>query len=359
MPDILLFGATGYTGRLTAHALARRNASFAVAGRDATKLEALGEEVGAADARVARAGDIDSLTRALEDVRVLLTCVGPFVQLGETAIEAALRAQVNYVDSTGEGPFIERLIGEYDERARAAGVVVAPALAFDEVPIDVAATLACEGLTRPDLWLTYATGATGSSGTLRSAFGIATSDGPCIENGRRRRMGAGAEERWAPMPPPLGPRRAATLPLAEAHLAPLHLELDSLKTYVTTGATTRAAMRFALPALRVARRLPLTDVVLERLLPSGKGPNEQQRARSRFTLLAEARSGNDWRNVALQGNDVYGLSAELLAAGALRLAKDDDEVRRGVVAPVEVGGLEFWQSELSDRGVSIRTFQPA
>src|SRR5918992_1523075 len=156
MPDVLLFGATGYTGRLTAGALARRGASFVVAGRNREKLEQLATSTGAADARVAEAGDVDALVHALRDVRVLITCVGPFMKMGDTAVEAALRAGVHYVDSTGEGPFIRRLIDERHDDAVRAGIAMAPAMGFDEVPGDVVSSLAVHGMDRPELALTYA-----------------------------------------------------------------------------------------------------------------------------------------------------------------------------------------------------------
>src|SRR5687767_5757329 len=107
MPDVSLFGATGFTGRLTAQALARRGVSFAIAGRDREKLERLADEFEPRpDVRVAAVGDVHALAAALEDVKVLITCVGPFTELGDTAVEAALRARVHYIDSTGEGTFI-------------------------------------------------------------------------------------------------------------------------------------------------------------------------------------------------------------------------------------------------------------
>ena len=62
MPDILLFGATGYTGQLTAHALARRGADFAIAGRSRDKLEALASVTGNPDVRIAGVGDVDALS---------------------------------------------------------------------------------------------------------------------------------------------------------------------------------------------------------------------------------------------------------------------------------------------------------
>src|SRR5687768_14060438 len=117
MPDVLLFGATGYTGSLTAESLGRRGADFVVAGRSRDKLVALAERTGASDVRVAAVGDLDALTAALSDVKALITCVGPFQQLGDTAAEAAIRAGVHYVDSTGESSFIDRLVRSYGQRA--------------------------------------------------------------------------------------------------------------------------------------------------------------------------------------------------------------------------------------------------
>ncbi|MEA2460537.1 MAG: hypothetical protein QOH90_714, partial [Actinomycetota bacterium] len=204
MPEVLLFGATGYTGRLTARALSRRGVSFAIAGRNRSKLEALAATVGDPQIRIAEAGDTPGLVKALEGCRVLITCVGPFVEMGDTAVEAALEAGVNYIDSTGEGTFIAKLI-ERDSDARSAGIAMAPAMGFDEVPGDVAATLACDGMPNAELDVTYAVPRTASLGTIRSTLGIILSEGPWLEDGRTRMISAGEETRWAPMPPPLGP----------------------------------------------------------------------------------------------------------------------------------------------------------
>src|SRR5688572_29076595 len=204
MPDILLFGATGYTGRLTAEALARKGASFAIAGRNKSKLYALADETDGPEVRVASVGDVDSLVAALDGVKVMITCVGPFMELGDTAVEAALRAGVHYIDSTGEGTFVSRLI-ERDAEAREAGIVMAPCMGFDEVPADVAATLATEGMDKADLIVTLAVPQIASRGTIRSALGIIAEPGQWVRHGQSIKIRAGQERRWAPMPPPLGP----------------------------------------------------------------------------------------------------------------------------------------------------------
>jgi short subunit dehydrogenase-like uncharacterized protein len=358
MPDVLLFGATGYTGRLTAHSLASRGISFAIAGRNRGKLETLAEETGWPEVRLADVGDVDSLADALGDVKVLITTVGPFVELGETAVQAAIKARVHYVDSTGEGLFIQGLIDEYDGAARSAGIAIAPAMGFDEVPADVAATLAAEDLERPDVVLTYAIPRSGSAGTLRSVPGIIMSSAPWMENGKTRSIRAGEEERWAPMPPPLGPKLSMSFPLAESRLGPLHLDLSGFRTFVTTGPLQRNLARFTVPMLSRAMKLPMADGVLSIILPSGnEGPDDEARAASKWTILAEARSGREWRNVTLQGTDPYGLTAEFLTTAAVTMAAEGYD-RSGVMAPAQAVDIDVWRKELDQHSVDIEVYEP-
>jgi short subunit dehydrogenase-like uncharacterized protein len=356
MPEVLLFGATGYTGRLTAHALARRGADFAISGRDRTKLERLGAETGDPEIRVAAAGDVDALTDALSDVKVLITCVGPFVELGATAVEAALRAGVHYIDSTGEGAFIADLIATKSGTAAEAGIAMAPAMGFDEVPADFAATRATEGFDESDLTLTYALPTAGSRGTIRSALGIAGSKGQWIRGGMPVSIRVGEHQRWAPLPPPLGPRSSISFPLAEGHLAPLHLNLNSLEIYLSAGNAQRVALRTFGPVLGVFGSAPVKAVVnrLVEFLP--EGPNEEQRRRGRWTILAEARSGADWRNVVVTGTDVYGLTAEFLSAGALKIAREGPE-QTGVVSPVQAMGIEMLEKLFPEVGINVEVFE--
>jgi short subunit dehydrogenase-like uncharacterized protein len=358
MADIVLFGATGFTGRLTAHALAARGASFAIAGRNMAKLEALAEATGAPTTHVAEVGDIDALVRALDGARVVISCVGPFVKLGRTAAEAALRAHCHYIDSTGEGQFIQQLISEFDNRARSVGIAMAPALGFDEVPSDVAGTLASREMEKAELVLTYALPRSASTGTLKSALGIMTGTGQWIGDGRPRTVRAGQESRWAPMPPPLGPRESIAAPLASGYVLPLHLDLEALKIYTTVGRPLRLASRFAWPLARLFRAVPfgedLIDLAIDRL---PEGPDDNAR-NARWTVLAEARQNERWRNVVLTGRDVYGLTAELLAGGALVMAREDYSAS-GVLAPVMAVGLDRLVDLLRDQGVTIQTYEPA
>ncbi|MEA2460434.1 MAG: hypothetical protein QOH90_611, partial [Actinomycetota bacterium] len=193
--------------------------------------------------------------------------------------------------------------------------------------------------------------------TIRSTLGIILSEGPWLEDGRTRMISAGEETRWAPMPPPLGPKRAVSFPLALGHLAPRHLELRALRLYATAGAVEAGGMRFGMPFLRWAFDSPVRPWIDKIVDRAPEGPTEDQRERSRWTILAEARSGSEWRNVTLQGTDYYGLTAETLTAAAIQMSADGYDVS-GVVAPVEATGLNVLLDELSKHGVSIETYAP-
>ena len=356
MPEVVLFGATGYTGRLTAQALAARGVEFKIVGRNRAKLEQLGRATGNPEIAVAEVGDVDALARAVDDARVLVTCVGPFVELGDTAVEAALRAGCHYIDSTGEQEFIARLVERYGDRARSAGIALAPALGFDEVPADVAITIACEGMREPDSVVTYAVPSTGSVGTIKSGFGILMTEGSRVEGGRFTTMRAGDKTRWAPMPPPLGVRLSTAFPFAIARLAPLHIDFNSFETFATVGRPQYFALKLGRAPLRAvfgnawARRL--ADEVMGRL-PEGPGAAARLKP---WTVLVEARSGQRWRNVVVMGRDVYGASAALLAAGAEALLREDfDET--GVVSPVQAVGLDRLEKEMIELSVTIETYE--
>ena len=358
MPDVLLFGATGYTGRLVAEALFRRGADFSIAGRNRDELARVASACGGAEVRVADAEDVGSLVAALRGCRVLITTVGPFSQLGETAVEAALRAGVHYVDSCGEGLFIEILIDRYSERARRNGLVLAPAMGFDEVVAEVAATIAAESLAPADLILTYAAPAGASPGTIRSLPGILAGSAAFIEQSRVVKVSCAERKRWSPLPPPVGPKLALSAALAELPLAPRHLELASLETYLAVERPQAALLPWVLPPLRrVAGTAPLQRALGDAAVKLAPKPGRESARRS-WTVLAEARRGPEWRNVALRGSDVYGTTVELLAAAAIALASEPLEVS-GMLTPIEAFGTNFLKQQLINLDVSVDVYQQA
>ena len=134
---IAVYGATGYTGRLVAAELRRRELPFVLCGRDPDKLRPLAAALGSPEVRTAAVGDRDALRHAFGDCAAVINCAGPFTVLGEPVVRAAVETGTHYVDTAGEQPFIKLVADRYDEAARAAEVAVIPAMGFDYVPGDL------------------------------------------------------------------------------------------------------------------------------------------------------------------------------------------------------------------------------
>lgn len=147
---MVVFGASGVTGRRVAVYLAERaaevGASWAVAGRDAGKLGRVLAEVGvtAPETIVADVDDPASLAAMAARTRVVLDLAGPYTLYGEPVIEACVTGGAHYVDLTGEMPFMRRTIDSFDERAQAAGVKIVSTCGFEALPPDIAVLLAAE-----------------------------------------------------------------------------------------------------------------------------------------------------------------------------------------------------------------------
>jgi len=147
---LVVFGVTGIAGRNVAAYLGERaaetGASWAVAGRDAAKVERVLGEVGVAtpETIVADTADPDSLAAMASRARVVLDLVGPYTLHGTPVIEACLAAGAHYADLTGEMAFVRRTIDAFHERAAAAKLKVVQVSGFEALPPDLAVLLAAE-----------------------------------------------------------------------------------------------------------------------------------------------------------------------------------------------------------------------
>lgn len=148
--DVVVFGATSVTGRRVAAYLAERaeevGAGWAAAGRDRAKVERVLAEVGvsAPEVVVAEVDDPDSLARMAARSRVVLNLVGPYTRYGQPVIQACVAEGTDYVDLSGEIPFIHRMIEAFDVPARDGGAKVVQVCGFEALPPDLATRLAAE-----------------------------------------------------------------------------------------------------------------------------------------------------------------------------------------------------------------------
>ncbi len=153
--DVVLFGATGYTGRQATVALLHRAATlplrWAVAGRSSAKLGALLTAMVPASAAqpgvlIADAGDMESLHALASQARVLVNLAGPYAPTGEAVVQACIANRTHYLDLSGETFWVRQLIARHHQAATAAGVKVIPMCGYEALPFDLTTRWAAEQL---------------------------------------------------------------------------------------------------------------------------------------------------------------------------------------------------------------------
>jgi short subunit dehydrogenase-like uncharacterized protein len=354
----VLFGATGYTGRLTAEALAAAGARPVLAGRDRAGLRALAARLGGLPVAEADSSRPDSVRALVGAGDVLVSTVGPFLTRGEPAVRAAVEAGATYLDSTGEPPFLRRVFEEFGPRAEGRCALV-PAFGYDFVPGNLAGALAlaeAPAATRVSVGY-FATGPGGfSSGTLASGAGLLLEPAFAFRDGRLRRERTARRVRSFPIGGRdwLGVSYGGSEHYALPRIAPGLREVEVYLGWF--GRRSRAVGAFSavgaplarLPGARALARAAAGPLARR----TGQGPDEAAR-RGRGSLVvavAEDPEGRELAQVRLRGPDPYTLTARLLAWGAVRAA-GGGLLGTGALGPVDAFGLEALQEGAAAAGL--------
>jgi short subunit dehydrogenase-like uncharacterized protein len=367
--DIVLFGATGFAGRLTAEYLAHNapvGLRWAIAGRSKDKLEAMREELLVNDpltdvaVAVADVGDDASVRALASSARVLVTTVGPYVLYGNGVVAACAEAGTDYVDLTGEPEFVNTTYARHHERARQTGARLVHSCGFDSVPHDLGAyftvlhlpedvPLQVRGVVRVS--------AAPSGGTFHSlltglarprANYVALQQRKAVDRGagarpeRRARAVTGRPYRdtvgggWAvPLPtidPQVVARSARAVPRYGPDFSYSHF-LSVPHLYTAAG----GALGFVGLGL-LAQVPPARKALLRRLAP-GDGPSPEKRLRSWFTVTFVGEGGGRRVRTRVSGGDPgYDETAKMMAESALSLAFDDLPASAGQVTTAAAMG---------------------
>ncbi|GAA3082995.1 saccharopine dehydrogenase NADP-binding domain-containing protein [Streptomyces roseofulvus] len=349
--DVVLFGATGFVGELTAEYLAEHapaECRWALAGRSAARLAALRDRLAAGRPHLAGlplltadSGDPASLRALAESARVVASTVGPYVWYGEGLVAACADAGTDYLDLTGESEFVDLMYVRHDARARETGARLVHACGFDSVPHDLGVLFTVEQLPegvplRVDGFVRA--GAVFSGGTFASAL-TAFGRGREILRaaherrlhaprlvGRRARAPLGAPRfstetgTWALPLPTLDPQVVARSAAALARYGPdfRYRHYASVKTLpMALGGTA------AIGAAVTAAQLPPVRRWLMDRYAAGSGPSAERRARSWFTVRFVGEGGGRRVLTEVSGGDPgYDETAKMLAEAALCLALD-------------------------------------
>ncbi|HEY6722907.1 MAG TPA: saccharopine dehydrogenase NADP-binding domain-containing protein [Polyangiaceae bacterium] len=334
----MLYGATGYTGTLTAELAKARGLTPVLAGRNYSKLAPLAERLGL-ELRVFDLDDPEHVRRELHGFRAVLHMAGPFRTTSAPLVDACLRTRSHYLDITGEFAVFEAIWPRHADAVQA-GVVLLPGVGFDVVPTDCLAALLQRALPdATELELAFATlGTRPSPGTVNTWLDTLARQSLVRVQGAIVSEPLGARARQVPFP--TGNRHAVAVPLADLSSAYRSTGIPSITTYLATP-------RPALPALRglAALRPVFASARVERYLKrwverAVTGPNASVRARSRAELWGEARNAAGQRTeLTLTTGDPYAFTAD----AALRCLESvlSGRVAPGASSPAQALGGDF------------------
>uniref|UniRef100_A8LZ77 Saccharopine dehydrogenase (NAD(+), L-glutamate-forming) n=1 Tax=Salinispora arenicola (strain CNS-205) TaxID=391037 RepID=A8LZ77_SALAI len=380
--DLVLFGATGFTGSLTAEYLARHappGLRWALAGRNPDKLAAVRDRLTDIDPKLvelplltADVTDSASLRAVADSARVVASTVGPYIHHGEPLVAACAAAGTDYLDITGEPEFVDLMYVRHHETAVRTGARLVHTCGFDSIPYDLGVWFTLKQLPT-DVPITVdgfiQAGGRFSGGTYHSALTAFSRSG---------QMSRAAKARRATEPRPEG-RRVRAVPGRLARSPELGMWVVPLPTIDPQVVRRSAAARpeygpdFRYRHFAAVRRLPsllvgaagLAAVVglvklpptrrwlLGRLAP-GQGPSPEQRARSWFRLRLVAEGGGQRVQTEVTGGDPgYDETAKMLAESALCLALDDLPPTAGQVTPVTAMG-DALLDRLQRSGITFR-----
>lgn len=333
----MIYGATGYTGRLLVGEAVRRGLAPVLAGRDATRLAQLARPLGL-EHRAADLGDPRGLARALDGIGAVLNAAGPFAGTFGPLTDACLAAGAHYLDVTGEIPVFAAL-HRRDAEARARSVMLMPGAGFIVAPSDCLAAHVARRLPGARrLRLAISGSPLVSRGSARTMAGLISEGVQVRRDGRMTLLPRSRLERSFDYG--RGPRPSLAVSWADVYTAHHTTGIPDVEVYLEVQPWERALFlgsRIFAPLYQT----PLGQTLLEaqvRMLP--EGPTEAERARQRRVLVAEAEDGSGRRaRSRLHTPEAYTFTAATaveIVARALR-----GEVRSGFQTPARVYGADF------------------
>ncbi|HYJ26705.1 MAG TPA: saccharopine dehydrogenase NADP-binding domain-containing protein [Nocardioides sp.] len=359
--DIVLFGATGFTGGLTADYLAAHAPAglrWAVAGRNAHKLEAVRRRLGVdVEVLVADATDPAALADVARQARVVVTTIGPYLEHGGPLVAACAEAGTDYLDLTGEPEFVDQTYLAHHQTAVRTGARLVHACGFDSIPHDLGAYYTVQQLPSDEpitLRGVVRAGGMFSGGTFHSALDQ-------FARAKEMRKTYAARRRAETRPEGRSSRSVRSKPHRDPVLGYWLLPLPTIDPIIVarSGAALSAygpkfryshwagmkTLRYAaggavgVGLLTVAAQVKPLRELLKSKVPQGSGPDEARREKSWFTVDFVGEAGGQTIRTRVSGGDPgYTETAKMLSEAALCLAFDDNPDTSGQVTPAQAMG---------------------
>ena len=398
--DIVLWGATGFTGRLTAEYLVSNyikgahsdvGLRLALAGRNQEKLKGVAAEIGASELPIliGDSFDADSLNDIASRAEVVISAVGPYAKYGAELVAACVRHGTDYCDLTGETHFVRRMVDAHHEEARRTGARIVHCCGYDSIPSDLGALMVQRAMKerhgRYASQVKMAAGETKGGLSGGTAASLLNMFEELKENPKLRRI---LGDPYALNPEGVrGPDRGDQAGVRfdddlDMWTAPFIMAAINTRIvrrshalmgqpwgedfrYPEVMSTGKGARGFArataiaggLAGLFGLTALPVTRPLIEKRLPSpGEGPSKETRESGYFkTRFVALSNGHQVRALVAGNRDPgYGGTAIMLGEAALCLALDGAQLRSegGVLTPATCMGMRL-VDRLRDAGMTF------
>jgi short subunit dehydrogenase-like uncharacterized protein len=343
----MIYGANGYTGRLTAAAAVERGLRPVLAGRSETAVRELAESLGL-EYRVFGLDDPAVVRRNIDGCRLVLHCAGPFSVTAEPMIEACIDAGVHYLDITGEIAVFEYAHSRA-EAARRADVVLVPGTGFDVVPSDCLAATLVEALPAATrLQLAFEAGGGPSPGTAKTSIEGLGKGGMVRRDGKLLRVPLAYRSRRVPFAH--GERTAVTIPWGDVFTAYISTGVPNIEVYIAVPPSVIAKLRrlrWLQPLLGWA---PVQAWLKRKAEGRVSGPSDAVRRDTRSELWGEAASA-DGRTVAATMTTPNGYDLTVTASLGIAAFLLENEAEGGYYTPSLLMGSGY---AASLQGVEFR-----
>ncbi|MCC5638569.1 saccharopine dehydrogenase NADP-binding domain-containing protein [Nostoc sp. CHAB 5844] len=335
---VLLYGATGYAGKLIAETAKRQGVELILAGRNQSALMLEAEKLNF-EFRVFSLDDSQAIAHSLQDVTVVLNCAGPFAKTARSLVDVCLQTQTHYLDIAGEVPEFQALEAR-DTEAKNAGIMLLPGVGFGVVPTDcIAVYLKSQLPTANKLTLIYETEGGVSQGTANTVLpslheiGVVRKEGklvPARPAEKKRKVDFGA-----------GLVTAVTNPWRADIVTAFHSTgIPNIETYTVFPSPVSFLMESSQYLGWLFSSSPFQNTLANLIKKLPPGPSEEERAKGKVGVIgiAEDKSGRQVK-VKLIGPEAYDFTA--LAAVIVLQHIITGEVKPGFQTPASVYGADL------------------
>ena len=366
--DIIIFGASGFTGKLVCEYFFKsndaKNITWAIAGRDENKLEEVSKKYNV-DYFLADSFDLDSLSHICSLSKLIISTVGPYMIYGENLLYACIENSTHYLDLTGEPQFVTNMYKKYRYKAIKNKSIVIHCCGFESIPADIGVNETLKHFNEDNIDITFYLKTKGSiSGGTWASFlnSISKPDSLAMKRIKSKTKKQISKQkifyskrfnRWV-----------LTFPVIDKYI--VYKSINSLNKFRNVHFTQYVIQKSFFRMLiliksiffiSILSKISIVKNYLLSLLPSGKGPSLEKRNNSWFHITITGKSKNKTITTVIKGGDPgYGETSKFISETALSIILNFDELllKKGILTPMECAG-DILTQRLKKSGILVET----